>query len=133
MTRTTVSPTKDAAIGYDTPDNLPPIPVDELLTRFTMDDRDAVRSFLLTDPVLLFPLGATVPEIEAVFGENVPIFLEPVVNPETDDHPVLCALIQVRNSDVPTALKKLDELQRRWWYTARPRRGEILFFDVEIH
>ena len=77
------------------PANLPEAPVDELLTRFETDDREAVRSFLLTDPVLLFPLAASVPQIESVFGENVRIVLEPVVDPETADRPVLCALIQV--------------------------------------
>ena len=63
------------------PANLPEAPVDELLTRFETDDREAVRSFLLTDPVLLFPLAASVPQIESVFGENVRIVLEPVVDP----------------------------------------------------
>lgn len=112
---------------------VPAIPVDELLTRFEADDREAVRSFLMTDPVLIFPLQASVSEIEAVFGAGVPIVLEPVVDPETDDRPVLCALIQVYDQDIDGALGRLHQFRRNWWYTARPRPGETLIFDVEMH
>jgi hypothetical protein len=115
------------------PATIPEIPVDELLTRFETDDREAVRSFLMTDPVLIFPLQASVPEIEAVFGAGVPIVLEPVVDPETDDRPVLCALIQVYDRDIDGALDRLHQFRRNWWYTARPRPGQTLVFDVEMH
>lgn len=114
-------------------DRFAPIPVDELLTRFDTDDREAVRSFLLTEPVLIFPLQASVLEIEKVFGAGVRIVLEPVVNPETDDLPVLCALIQVTDSDIEGGIERMDSFSRHWWYTSRPRAAEMLVFDVEMH
>ncbi|MBC8143499.1 MAG: hypothetical protein H7Y38_18880 [Armatimonadetes bacterium] len=106
--------------------------MDELLTRFDTDDREAVRSFLLTEPVLIFPLQASVPEIEKVFGAGVRIVLEPVVNPETDDLPVLCALIQITDGDIEGAIERMDSFSRDWWYTSRPRVDEKLLFNVEM-
>ncbi len=112
-----------------TPNPVPvAIPVDEVLARFEADDREAVHSFLVADPVLLFPLRESVPEIESVFGANTRIALEPVVDPETADRPVLCVLIQLFDTSVEAALAKF---RRGWWYTARPRPGETLLFDVE--
>ncbi len=119
-------------VATRSPAPVPEIPIDELLTRFEVEDPEAVRSFLFANPLLLFPLRESVPHVEAAFGDSVSVALEPVVDPESDDSPVLCALIAFPGGNIDEAEERLRRFRRGWWYTARPRTSETLIFDVEM-
>jgi hypothetical protein len=106
--------------------------LDGLLERFETDDHQAVRSFLIGDLTVARMLEESLPAIEAVFGNNVPIALEPVVAPETNDSPELYALIRDNSGNVTEALERLYRFKRQWWYAVRPQVAGRLGFDVEV-
>ncbi|MBC8142238.1 MAG: hypothetical protein H7Y38_12440 [Armatimonadetes bacterium] len=114
--------------------------VDELLTRFETDDREAVRSFLLLDAEAAQTLHEAVPHIESIFGAKVAVALEAVCgqncvspdNPETGEAPELYALIQDDSRDFDASFSRLARFRTQWWQSVFPRVRGRLGFDVEM-
>lgn len=109
-----------------------PTPVDELLTRFETDDREAVRSFLILDAEAAQTLREAVPYIESIFGAKVAVALEAIINPETDEAPELYALIRDDSRDFDASLNRLARFRTQWWQNVFPRVRGRLGFDVEM-
>lgn len=93
--------------------------------------RSKIVKFLESNPFLFSTLQEAHPQIRNYFGTSARIFLEVITEPEVAGEEELVVFIHI-NLPPEEALKKLEQLDEKWWLDAPANARKKLCINVEF-